>query len=151
MVYRRVWACTALLTLISCAKPPAISEKGEERVQWAGHNFREVTALHALPPGVQTVLGVGKPGLDGIADPGGKYNITDVVDSRLPTRRFLVAGVDKNVALVAVERGGIGWSVQVTLYSNTAQTPFVQQTWSLFESPGTLRALVDHLRSQHEP
>lgn len=150
MVDRRIWACTALLTLISCAKPPATSETGEQRVEWAGRKFREVTALRALPPGVQTVLGVGKPGLDGIADPGGKYNITDVVDSKLPMRRFLIGGVDDNAALVALERGGIGWSVEVTLFTNTAQTPSVQQTWGLFESPRTLRALVDHLRSQHE-
>jgi hypothetical protein len=65
-------------------------------------------------------------------------------------RRLLVAGVDDRAALVAVERGGIGWSVQVTLYSNGTGAPSIDQEWTLFESPRTLRALVDHLRSQRE-
>jgi hypothetical protein len=125
----------------------AKSQTSEDRVAWAGHNFREVTALGGLPIGIRTLLGVGKPRLDGIADPGGKYNSTDVVDSRFPRRRFLVAGVSKDAALVAVECCGFSWNVEVALYSNTARKPSVRQTWTLFESPRTLRALVDHLRA----
>ena len=65
---------------------------------------------------------------------------------RYPRRRFLVAGVHDGAALVAVERGGIGWNVQVTLYENVAHEPFVSETWALFESPQGLRALCDRVR-----
>jgi hypothetical protein len=94
---------------------------------------------------MQTALGVANPGLDGIADAGGKYNSTDVVDSRYPRRRFVVAGLDANTALIAVERGGIGWNVEVTLYSNAAVKPAAEKTWTLFEVPCNLRDLVGHL------
>ncbi len=131
-------ACSTLILLQSCAKMP---EKPQESVQWGGRILREVTTLSALPASLQAALGVGRPGLDGIADRGGRYNSTDVLDSNLPRRRFLVAGLDRDVALVAVERGGWGWNVQVRLFSKDV----VQRQWTLFESPRTLRDLVGRL------
>ena len=79
--------------------------------------------------------------MDGIADRNGKYNPTDVVDSSLPMRRFLVAGLDGDTTLVAIEHGGRGWRVEVALFKKTA----VDRNWTLFKSPHTLRELVDRL------
>jgi hypothetical protein len=62
-------------------------------------------------------------------------------------RRFLVAGLDNDMALIAVEHGGRGWRVDVSLFSNIVRAPVVEKAWTLFEAPGTLRALVDHLPS----
>jgi len=138
-------AVSALVLLGSCSRTPAPPEQGRETVQWAGHTLREVRTLSALPQSIQAVLGVGNAGLAGIADRDGKYNVTDVVDSRLPMRRLLVAGVDNEAALVAIEHGGWGWGVEVTLFSDTGRSATVQQAWTLFESPRTLRALVDAL------
>lgn len=93
-------------------------------------------------------MGVETPSLDGIADAGGKYNITDVIDPALPMRRFLVAGLEDNAALIGIDRGGRGWGVEVTLFSNIIQTPKVDRKWILLEEPRTLRALVDLLAAQ---
>lgn len=82
-----------LILLAACAKTPVTADKGQESVEWAGHIFHEVRNLKELPAGVQSALGVGKSGLDGIADHGGKYNPTDVILSDLPMRRFLFAGL----------------------------------------------------------
>jgi len=114
-------------------------------VDWSGHKLQQVTKLKDLPGSVQRALGVGVSGLQGIADVNGAYNSTDVVDTHLPMRRFAVAGVDGNSALVALEQGGRGWSVQVLLFSNTERTPTVERKWILFKVPNTLRALVDSL------
>jgi hypothetical protein len=83
--------------------------------------------------------------MEGIADRTGKYNSTDVVDSRLPMRRFLIAGLDADSALLAIEHGGIGWRVEVALISNTNQKPTTQRNGTSSESPKTLRELVDRL------
>jgi hypothetical protein len=71
----------------------------------------------------------------------GKYNPTDVVDSSLPMRRFLVAGLDANATLVAIEHGGRGWRVEVTLFKNST----VERSWTLTKSPKSVRELVDQL------
>lgn len=123
------------------AQTPSASATSQERIQWAGYALSEVRTLRELPPGIQAVLGVGTPGLNGIADRNGKYNATDVVDSSLPMRRFLVAGVDASTTLVAIEHGGRGWRVEVTLFKNTT----VERSWTLFKSPKDLRELVDQL------
>src|SRR6266850_4808745 len=43
--------CSALSLLESCAETPPAS------VEWAGHTFREIRTLSALPPSLQTALG----------------------------------------------------------------------------------------------
>jgi len=53
--------------------------------------------------------------------------------------------VEDNTALVAVEPGGLGWPVEVTLFSDTGREAVVERTWKLFDPPGTLGALVDRL------
>jgi hypothetical protein len=131
--------CSALSLLESCAETPPAS------VEWAGHTFREVRTLSALPPSLQTALGVGRLGLEGIADRDGKFNPTDVVDSKLPMRRLLVAGLEGDTALVAIEHGGRGSRVEVAFFSDTDRRAVVERTWTLFDAPRTLRALVDRL------
>jgi hypothetical protein len=137
----------ALMALLFGAytKAPA-AEHGEHDVKWAGHIFREVTSLSALPPSVQAALGVGRTGSDGIADRNGKYNPTDVVDSSLPMRRFLIAGLDQDTALVAVEHGGRGWRVEVFLFADTNNIPTIKRRWIINKSIQSLPALVDNLR-----
>src|SRR6516225_5439714 len=76
----RVLLIYSMFTLVElCAQTPAASEKSHERIQWAGHALSEVRTLRKLPPAIQAVLGVGTPGMGGIADRNGKYNATDVV------------------------------------------------------------------------
>jgi len=116
-----------------------------DTVAWQGHALREVRTLKDLPRPLQKSLGVGDTGMGGIADRGGAFNPTDVVDGATPSRRFLVAGLDDDTALVAVERGGLARYVVVTWYSDVARQPAVRQTWTITETPQTLTALVERL------
>jgi hypothetical protein len=140
-----VWKTLAIFSIFALiglfAQTPKASVKNQERIQWAGHALSEIRTLRELPPALQNVLGVGNPGMDGIADRNGEYNATDLVDSRLPMRHFLVAGSDGDLTLVAIERGGRAWRVEVTLFKKTA----IERTWALSKSPETLRELVDRL------
>src|SRR5579872_1831801 len=121
---------TTFAILVTCSVPmlfDSCSEKPSETVEWSGHKLRGVRSLSGLPRNLQTTLDLGRAGLDGIADRDGKFNPTDVVDSRLPMRRFLVAGLDGDQALVAVERGGLGYGVEVTFFSHTDGTPKIER------------------------
>ena len=108
---------------------------------------RLCTSLADLPPLIQAGLGVGRPGLDGVADRGRPFNITDLVDGNLPMRRLLAAGRDGETWLVALEQGGRGYSVVVFLFSSPEATP--KQNWVLLERPRTLREVVQRI-SQKE-
>jgi hypothetical protein len=116
LIYALLMAFSTLI-LESCTKTSA-KAGAQESVEWAGHRFQEVATLRALPSHLQAVLGVGRSGLDGIADRGEKYNATDVVDAKLPMRRFPIAGLGNGEALVAIEHGGRGWRLDVALFSS---------------------------------
>jgi hypothetical protein len=131
-----------LTLLVSC------SSETVPTVEWRGQQFRQVASLKDLPDSIQTVLGVGKPGLDGIADAGGSFNATDVVDTNLPMRRFVFAGLSKTHSLVVIERGGRGHNYLVGLY----ELPMTQQQgWVLVtrEAPANLEQLVQELSHKH--
>jgi hypothetical protein len=65
----------------------------------------ETKTLSALPPHLQSVLGVYATGYARLADVGEPCNPTDVIDDD-PGRCFLVGGVSDTSALVAFKIGG---------------------------------------------
>ena len=131
-----------LLSLTAC-----IGHKTDV-VQWRSQRFQEITSIQFLPAHIQKALGVGQPGMDGIADRGGQFNPTDVVDSTLPMRRFALAGLSSDAVLLAVEHGGRGYSVHVSLIPLTSNDVTPRETWRLFKKPETLRELIEELEKQ---
>jgi hypothetical protein len=115
-------------------------------VEWQGRIFQEVRSLADLPAFIRSALGVGLSGLDGVADRGQPFNTTDVVDDRLPMRRFLAAGRDGDTWLVALEKGGYAASVEVTLFAAFEATP--KQQWSMWDRPRTLKEIVQMLGAE---
>jgi len=118
-----------------------------ETVQWEGHALHEVRSLSALPASIQSALGVGRQVMEGVAERGGPFNVTDVVDSNLPMRRFLVAGIENDLALIALEHGGRGYGVEVFLFSVSAQQSTPKQKWTLLTRPGNLKDVVEQLKN----
>jgi len=110
---------------------------------WQGHVLKEVRALEKLPAGIRSNLGANRQGLEGVADRGRPFNVTDVVNDKLPMRRLLTAGQDGATWLVALEHGGRGYNVEVFLFSAPDSTPV--QKWVLLNRPGNLREVVQEL------
>ena len=109
-------------------------------VQSREERFQEITSLTDLPASIQETLGVGRKGYEGIADAGDSFNITDVVDTNVPNRRFTIAGISNTHLLVAIERGGRAHNFQIVLF----ELPRTQRgEWTLVEKPANLRALLD--------
>jgi hypothetical protein len=70
--------------------------------------FRIVAKQEELPPEIRTAL-VTYLKSETLADPGRKWNATDVAaDPSLPRRRLTLAGFGNTVAFVAYEHGGPG-------------------------------------------
>lgn len=127
----------------SQAPPAALS--GELRAHVKNEQFGIVTSIRGLPLGVRDALQMlfGSATLD-IAEPGEKFQVTDVLgDSKLPIRRLVAAGCSIDHCLVYYERGGIAHTWQVALFHWTpAATRF---EWG-GSAPGGL-ATIDDVRS----
>ncbi len=102
----------------------------------------EVTSVNALPSETGSALGALNAGLEGIADRGQRFNITDVVNSSLPMRRFSKAGVSTHCVLVAVERGGRGYSVEVSMFERKSNAWNRKLIGTLDSPPSSLSDLV---------
>ena len=80
--------------------------------------FKMVSRTEAMPPHVKQAFSTitSEPSF-ALANPGQKYQVTDVeVDRSLPRRRLVFAGVLGEEWFVHYERGGIGHSYCVLLF-----------------------------------
>jgi hypothetical protein len=80
--------------------------------------FQIVTSVRGLPLGVREELQTlfGSNTLD-IAEPGARFQVTDViVDPKLPRRRLVAAGCSTDHCLAYYERGGFNHSWHVALF-----------------------------------
>jgi len=109
-----------------------------------GMPLTEARSLDTLPPQLNSLLGRDRGGFEGIADRNGKFNVTDVVDSSLPMRRFVLGGLSASCAIVAVERGGRAHSYEVVAFEQIDTKWRVAQRWSINAAPRSLQELVTH-------
>jgi hypothetical protein len=108
-------------------------------------HLAEARTLDALPKEVTQLLGRGKPGNEGIANVREPFNRTDVVDTRLPMRRFIVGGSDLRFVLVAYEQGGRAYGIFAKAFSLDAAGWREVGSWTLSHNPYTLWGLVDEV------
>lgn len=129
--------------LVISALAGGCTRPGAKTVEWEGHFLKEARSLYEMPGALQSALGVGRSGLEGVADRGRPYNVTDVVDPSLPMRRLLAAGGDSAVWIVALERGGRAYSVEVFEFAPLEPTP--KQTWILNNRPKTFEQVLRNI------
>ena len=114
---------------------------GALRAHVQNERFGIVTSIRGLPLGVRDGLQTlfGSQTLD-IADPGAKFQVSAVVNPKMPTRRLVAAGCSIDHCLVYYERGGIGHTWHVALLHWTpAATRF---EWG-GTAPGGLATIED--------
>jgi len=103
-----------------------------------------VTSIRGLPLGVrdalQTLFGTG--GLD-IAEPEAEFQLTNVPNPKLPTRRLIAAGCSTDHCLVYYERGGSDHTWHVALFHWTPAATRLE--WGGMASGGL--ATIDDVRN----
>jgi hypothetical protein len=88
-----------------------------ERQTFLTADYRIVQKVAHLPAGIQKLYTVKGGSRVAIADPGERFEATDVVtDPDLPRRRLIFAGVAQDCAFIHYEEGGIPHSYIVELF-----------------------------------
>lgn len=110
-----------------------------EQVDCAADRFQAATRLAELPAEVLASL----PALSGVAEHGERFNETDVVmDRNAPSRRFALAAVDPDRAIVAIERGGNRHNVENWLFERRDGHWDGDPHWTMVAPPNSLQALL---------
>jgi hypothetical protein len=127
------------LLLVACARATAVPAQPACNDE----PLIEVRSLQALPAEISTLLGVEREGRVEIADRGEEFQIGDVlIGERLPFRRFAIAGLNTICALIAVERGGRGYSVELFYFKYVGATWQPDSRIVMFEAPQSLEELT---------
>ncbi|WP_036172900.1 hypothetical protein [Massilia sp. 9096] len=124
---------------IGCCSAASAAQRDDAR--WV-----EAQSLRELPAGVQVLLGAGlAPDEGGIADRDGRFNPSDIMIDGVPGRRFALGVLKGDTALVAVEQGGRGYSVQTMEFKQAGSTWAASRCVSSATLPQHGADLVDTL------
>jgi hypothetical protein len=108
-----------------------------ERLAFLVGDYRILRSVGDLSGGIQKLYTVRGESRIAMADPGESFQATDVVvDSALPWRRLILAGVTPDRALIHYELGGIGRSFVVELYDLKSPQSAVG-VWRGYYGPAT--------------
>jgi hypothetical protein len=117
-----------------------------ERREFLNADYRIVRKVADLPAGIRKLYTVKGGSRVAIADPGEKFEATDVInDPDLPSRRLIFAGVAQDRAFIHYEEGGIVHSHMVELFR--LESPDIAVgLWSAYcgpaKSPEEMKQLV---------
>jgi len=106
-----------------------------------GTMLAEIGSLAGLPEPVRELLGRNRQKFLSIADRHEKFNATDVVYDDRPMRRFALAGRNADCVLVAIERGGIGYWIELLKFEKEGETWRQTQRGALGRLPFNTRDL----------
>ena len=95
----------------------ALNMSSAERREFLNADYKIVRKVADLPTGVRKLYIVNGGSHVAIADPGERFEATDVItDPGLPRRRLILAGVAQERAFVHYEQGGIAHSYIVEFF-----------------------------------
>jgi len=109
--------------LIACALfvlSSASAFGADTRLPFDSRALVEVHSLDAIPKDVIRLLDWHRGGPDGIAERSDKFNASGAVDSDLPPRRFITAGVSATAVVMIYEQGGSPRAFHALGYMMTA-------------------------------
>jgi hypothetical protein len=102
----------------------------------------EIHSLSGLPATLRAVLPPAAHGSEGIADTDAPFNATDVVDHTLPRRRFTLAAVSGDCAVIAIEFGGYTHGFEISEYHLARGGWKLTNNTSVFRRPKTVMDLL---------
>jgi hypothetical protein len=122
------------------------NESSESTRRYLDDDFKIVTDVRALPSSVlQTFTEQGGSRLL-MANPGQKFEVTDVIDASVPRERLIFAGVAGDKCFVHYEKGGRGHSYILEIFGPTSNGSMGPLWASYCDAPATnfeeLRSLL---------
>jgi hypothetical protein len=132
----------SLLTIVWIAFQPCQAAMAPDL---NGGSLEEVWTVDDLPRDVQVLLGRFKVGPDGFADRDEPMNFTDRVNSKVASRRLVLAGANLNYVLVCFEYAS-GGDVAVVSYRRSGGPWRREDMVAIpFPVPRTLMELLSRL------
>ena len=105
------------------------------------------TTVEQIPPAVMADLSARMKHDPRLANPGERFNRTDVVDPRYPMRRLVLAGLGARSWFVSYEHGGRGYHRHLVVYAQRDGRPTVAYAGTFGSDAATLEELRQLVRN----
>ena len=106
------------------------------------------TTVEQIPPGVMADLSARMKHDPRLANPGERFNRTDVVDPRYPMRRLVLAGLGARSWFVTYEHGGRGYHRHLVVYAQRDGRPMLAYAGTFGSEAATLEELRQLVRNR---
>lgn len=97
--------------------------EAKSTADWLQVHYKPLASLKAVPAAVLKILLSEIPAGQKLADRGERFNAADVVDARLPRRRFVFGGMSSPFVLVCYEHGGRGLHYHLAVFDVGGEKP----------------------------
>ncbi len=106
------------------------------------------TTVEQIPPAVVADLSARMKHDPRLANPGERFNRTDVVDPRYPMRRLVLAGLGARSWFVSYEHGGRGYHRHLVVYAQRDGRPTLAYAGTFVSDAATLEELRQLVRNK---
>jgi hypothetical protein len=106
------------------------------------------TTVEQIPPAVMADLSARMKHDPRLANPGERFNRTDVIDPRYPMRRLVLAGLGARSWFVSYEHGGRGYHRHLVVYAQRDGRPVLAYAGTFGSEAATLEELRQLVRSR---
>jgi|SoiMethySBSTD1v2_1073268.scaffolds.fasta_scaffold50519_2 hypothetical protein len=100
-----------------------------------------VTTVARIPPAVLTYLSARMKHDARLANPGERFNSTDIIDTRYPMRRLVLAGVESRSWFVSYEHGGRGYHRHLVVFTRSGDRVKLAYARTFLSKAATLEEL----------
>ena len=124
--------CAVAIQSLCSADVTKLAAEDHKALQHS-ERFHAIHSTGDLPPSIVAVCAGDK---NNLAEPGGKWNATDVImDTSLPGKRLIWAAAADGYYVVHYERGGIAHTFHVLVAKLTKGEPKPKAVWSAVGGP----------------
>jgi hypothetical protein len=128
---------------------------GPESASWSARGnfpltekYVLATTVEQIPPTVMADLSARMKHDPRLANPGERFNRTDVVDPRYPMRRLVLAGLGARSWFVSYEHGGRGYHRHLVVYAQRGGRPALAYAGTFGSDAATLEELRQLVRNR---
>ncbi len=109
--------------------------------------YQPITTVDGIPQNIKEALLKRMKHDPRIANPGEKFNKTDLINARYPMRRLVVAGKTDSSCFICYEHGGRGYHLELVIFNTEKEVPKLEFVGRFFAKISSLEQLVEAIRN----
>jgi hypothetical protein len=150
-IWRLIFVAIFALTFVAHAVAEPTTQLPPPLQDFLARQYKVTTNVADLPSDVRTALFERMHFDPRLANPGEHFNSTDVINSKYPMRRLIVAGGSPTSWFICYEHGGYAYHRQLVIFTINAGKPRLEFSGRFFAAVHNYQELKDAVKNRSVP